>query len=231
MKITLSEFKQKYLKLILAFEKETGKKAIWSNNLTKQFIHWLRQKLNKNKTLTCDICGRVCKGRYSLANHKKWHRSGYRENRLKKIKEVWNRKGYRESRSGENAPNYGKFGEDNPSFKENAGYNAKHMWINIHFPQKEVCDDKCEICGRFSLHLDLAQFRNINKRNADNPMIDYMYICHINEKNSCHRIYDENLSDKEKKKLLEGATTRKEKLKRVREYVLKVKRGINKKLC
>ena len=52
-------------------------------------------------------------------------------------------------------------------------------------------------------------------------MIDYMYIC-PKTKNSCHYIYD-TLSDKEKEELLNGAITREEKLKRVREYVLKIK--------
>lgn len=127
---------------------------------------------------------------------------------------------------GENNPNYGKFGEEHPSYKEDAGYVAKHEWINKHYPQKNVCNDKCEICGKINLNLDLAQFRHINVRNMDDPIIDYLYMCPYNEKDGCHRIYDDNLSDEQKKELLKGATTREEKLNGIRKYILKQKEEI-----
>ena len=55
-------------------------------------------------------------------------------------------------------------------------------------------------------------------------MIDYFYACPRKEKNSCHQIYDNNLSDNQKEKLLAGANTREEKLERVSKYVLEKKR-------
>lgn len=117
----------------------------------------------------------------------------------------------------------GRIGENHSSWKGNeAGTNAKHMWIKKYYPQKEICNNKCEICDKFNLNLDLAQFRHINIRNIEDPMIDYMYICPYPEKDSCHRIYDK-LTVKQKKKLLNGTITREEKLKRVNEYIIKVK--------
>ncbi len=76
------------------------------------------------------------------------------------------------------------------------------------------------------MKLDLARFIHINVRNMDDPMIDYMYICprmKKNSKNSCHRIYDDNLSNKEKEELLSGAITKEEKLERVREFINHIK--------
>ena len=58
-------------------------------------------------------------------------------------------------------------------------------------------------------------------------MIDYLYMCPKsrkgeNCKNNCHTIYD-ILSHEEQEKLLTGAITREEKLKRIRKYVLGIK--------
>lgn len=119
-------------------------------------------------------------------------------------------------RTGKDHPSYGKAGENAFNWKEDAGYFAKYMWIRRHFPQKEFCDDMCEICGKFRLDLQLAQFLPNNKRNMENPMIDYMYICSNTGKNGCHRIYD-TLTIKQKERLLSGTTTRQEKLERVRK--------------
>ena len=44
MKTTISEFKEKYPKLIYSFEKETGKYAVWRNKITGNFIRWCHQK-------------------------------------------------------------------------------------------------------------------------------------------------------------------------------------------
>lgn len=237
--------------LMLQFEKETNRKAILLNGvITGRFTHWLFKKgLKKsnfsevNQTISKkfkEVQSRPeVKENHSKAMEKVWHKPGYRKIQLKKIKEamnrpevkenqsikmteIWHRPGYRESRSGENHHHFGKFGVESYAFKENAGETAKHNWIRIHYPQKEFCNDKCEVCGKINLSLNLARFLHINVRNIDNPMIDYFYICSINEKNSCHQIYD-RLNDITKEILLEGAITREEKLKRVREYVMEIK--------
>ncbi len=167
-------------------------------------------------------CNREFDSKGSLARHRNWHRPGYRKSLSKIHKEVWNQPGFRESMSGENNPIYGKFGKESSAYKEDAKYKANHRWIRIHYPPEEFCN-KCEICEIINLNLNLAQFRHVNVRNMEDPMVDYLYICPRTEKNSCHRIYD-TLSDKQKKELLEGAITREEKLERVREYVLKIKK-------
>lgn len=159
--------------------------------------------------------------------HPRYGKSHSKESR-EKISEVCkgrqfteeHRRKLSEAKKGEKCYNYGKLGEENYNWKgDEATHGAKHWWINKHYPQKDICDDKCEVCGKLNLNLDLAQFIHTNKRNMDNPMIDYMYICP--DKNSCHSIYDK-LTDKQKEELLNGATIREEKLKRVKEYVLKI---------
>jgi len=232
MKIPMSEVPEKHPKLVLMFEKETGRKAILKNGkIAKGFRYWLYQKF-KYRTLkcndpTCPDYGKKFKNKTALVAHICWHKEGYRENQSKASKEVQNRPEVKRKNSelskGEKNWNYGRCGDKSPSYKENAGNQANHIWIKKHYPPKKMCDNRCELCGKFRLDLQLARFIHINVRNMEDPMIDYMYICPYKEKNSCHRIYDDNLSNKEKEKLLSGATTREEKLKRVRKYVLKIK--------
>ncbi len=45
----VAEFKLNYNNLILQFEGETGKKAIWGNKQTKQFIKWVEKREKKRK--------------------------------------------------------------------------------------------------------------------------------------------------------------------------------------
>ena len=159
----LSKVPEKHPKLVLMFEKETGKNAIFkkSGKITKQFTYWLRQKI-KYKTLKCNDpnCpkfGQEFPSKMSFSAHRRWHNKEYRENQLKirkklkfrkKLKKIqkethntpeaienhskamtniWNQLGYRESRSGENHPNYGKFGKESFAFKEDAKNCANHM--------------------------------------------------------------------------------------------------------
>jgi len=236
MKILITEVPEKHPKLVLMFERTTGKHAVYHNKITKQFIHWLRHEI-KYKNLICNICGKKFDSKKGLISHRRWHDlpeyKEYQENYKKKMIDVnkgenhWNY-----GKRGEGTPMYGKHHTDeakkkigNGTFKENASIDSKHEWIRKYFPQKEICDDKCEICGEFNSNLDLARFLHIDVRNIENPMIDYLYLCPRkakNSKNTCHRIYDK-LSDEQKKELLAGAITREEKLKRVREFVLKIK--------
>jgi len=168
------------------------------------------------------------------ASEKRWSNKEYREKMKKIQKEVWNRPGHRKNynqspmwwgKPGVENPMFGKFGKEAPNYKENAGSGAKHQWIRKHYSQKDICNNKCEICGKFRLDLELARFIHIDVRNMDNPMIDYLYLCPKtrkgeNCKNNCHTIYD-RLTKEQKQELLKGALTREEKLKRVREYMLK----------
>lgn len=79
----LSEFKQKFPKLILRFEKEWNIHAIWGNKLTNNFIYWLSQKIKYKNLIcrdpNCPKFGEEFPSKMSLANHKKWHNSKYRE--------------------------------------------------------------------------------------------------------------------------------------------------------
>jgi len=232
MKTTIPEFRQNYPKLIKRFERETGKNAIWGNKITTNFIYWLKQRI-KYKTLICPECNKEFNNKWALSTHKNWHNKIFRKKMIKK-KLGKNNPMYGRDRSGKNNPMFGKrgaetgmfgvFGKDNPSFKEDAKYAANHLWIRKYYPPKDVCNNKCEICNTVRLDLDLAQFIHINKRNPNNPMIDYFYTCHYNKKDSCHRIYDK-LDEETKKELLVGAITREEKLKRVREYMMEIKRS------
>ena len=84
MNITAIECKHKFPKLILAFEKETGKHAIYGNEITKGFKYWLSQKI-KYKNLICDDpkCPDYKKefpSKRALITHKHWHDKERREN-------------------------------------------------------------------------------------------------------------------------------------------------------
>ncbi len=233
MKILLSEFKEKFPKLILRFEKETERNAIWGNKITKEFLYWLRQKL-KYRTLNCKDpnCpkfGQEFPSKLSFSNHIKWHDPEYRENvregNTGKYCTDETKKKMSESHKGKKLSEETKRKIGKANFKEDVTDQANHKWIRIHYPPEEFCNNKCEICGKFDLHLHLARFLHINVRNLEDPLIDYMYICpkaKKNHKNSCHYLYD-LLSDNQKEVLLKRATTRKEKLKRIREYVLGIK--------
>lgn len=233
MKITISEVPEKHPKLVRMFKEETGRKATFKNGkITKGFKYWLRQKIKYKDGFICNICGREFDSKFGLGQHLKWHKPGYMEKMsgenhprgfLGKHFTDKTRKIMSDKKKGENHPNYGKRGDKNPNYKEDAKYGTKHAWIRIYFPPEDVCQNKCEICDKFSLDLELARFRDNNERKLDNPMIDYLYVCPYVEKNSCHSIYDK-LTDKQKKELLKGATTREEKLKRIREYVMKMKK-------
>ena len=85
MKTTISEFKQKYPKLILPFERTTGKYAIWGNNLSKNFIYWLRQKIKYKDGFICNICGREFDNKYSLNSHSWSHDKEKRKRTSEKI--------------------------------------------------------------------------------------------------------------------------------------------------
>jgi len=232
MKILLSEYKEKHSKLILRFEKEWGLRAIWNNKITGNFKHWLRQKIKYKDGFICEECNREFESKGSLARHINWHNKEYRESHTGK-----NNYGYGKPRSEETKKKIGDknrgrrgaetsmFGKHhteeakkkirNGNMKENAGNEANHMWIKKYYPSKNICNNKCEICGGSRLDLELARFRHIIVRNIENPMFDYMYICV-----SCHRIYDKNQTDEQQEKLLTGTTTREEKLKRVRDFIL-----------
>jgi len=84
MKILITEVPEKYPKLILRFEKETGWNAIYHNKLTKNFKYWFHQKI-KNKTLICNICDRVFDSKRALISHKWSHNKKLREEANKKI--------------------------------------------------------------------------------------------------------------------------------------------------
>lgn len=79
-----------------------------------------------NEKFICPECNRKFPSKRSLAQHKKWHKPGYRENH-----------------TGKNHPNYGKFGAENPMFgkrgeessnwkNDKAGRSAIHRWIRIY---------------------------------------------------------------------------------------------------
>lgn len=177
-----------------------------------------REKISK--TLKDVFSKPEAKEKRSKASKDVWNRPGYRKKMNKILKEAQNRPEVRaknsETSKGKNNGMYGRY-------KENTTYSHNHKWIRTFYPPKEICNNKCEVCGEFRLDLQLAQFLHINKRNIEDPMIDYMYICpNPRKKNSCHNIYDE-LSGNEKEILLEGAITREEKLKKIKEYILKIK--------
>lgn len=75
IKITISEFKEKYTKLILKFEKKTRHKAFWHNNITGRFKDWLLWKLDKD--IHCDINGNRFETKQALTTHKRWRKPGY----------------------------------------------------------------------------------------------------------------------------------------------------------
>lgn len=92
MKTTILEFKQRYPKLILKFEKETEHHAFWNNKITGYFIHWLCVKINKKKRRLlkeklykefdrCVVCGKYFDSAYGVAAHIRWnHKKYYKEN-------------------------------------------------------------------------------------------------------------------------------------------------------
>ena len=162
IKITISEFKRKYPKLIRLFEKENRHYAFWANKITKSFIYWLHLKL-KYKTLICDepTCpklGLEFLSIISLAAHKRWHDPKFRERM-----------------TGKNHPNYGK--------QRGYGYYILHTRVKKRKPKPELC----EICGLPEFYENLGRIELSNKRNhqyTDNPN-DYQYIHMI-----CHFKYD-----------------------------------------
>ena len=64
----MSEKQEKLKKLVDIFERKTGKHGIWGGKYTKQFKHWLSQKI-KYKNLKCNICGREFDSKYGLNSH------------------------------------------------------------------------------------------------------------------------------------------------------------------
>jgi len=141
MKILITEIPEKHPKLVLMFERETGKHAIWGNKITGYFKHWLRQKI-KYKTLICSICGKKFRNKKALIGHLNWHKPGYRENHVKKISKTleghW---------TGNKNPMFGKFGKEHNRYKyNNIGYDAIHIRAHKADPKPE--DGICELCGK-----------------------------------------------------------------------------------
>ena len=61
--IPITEVPEKHPKLVLMFERETGKNATFKKNgkITGQFIYWLHQKINeKNKQSKTIIMNNPC---------------------------------------------------------------------------------------------------------------------------------------------------------------------------
>ncbi len=170
MKILITEIPEKRPDLILMFERETGKNAMYkkSGKITKQFKYWLRQKI-KYENLQCDICSRNdFKNKYSLARHLNWHNKEYRENH-----------------SGENHPHFGKRGKETQYCKgDNAGYHAIHNWVDKYMPKTGIC----EICGKPENYRDLGPLEKSNKtgkliRDINNFQWAHRY---------CHNKYDKD---------------------------------------
>ncbi len=187
----LSEFKEKFPKLILRFEK-SGKYTIWNNKLTHKFIDWIRQNI-KYKDLICNnpYCSKFGKKFYSkraLITHKQWHDKEYRENISKKIKEVWNKKrGYMFGRTGDKHPNYGKRGKDNPNWDKNGlHYNYTHLKAHEDDPKPE--DGICAYCHNVADKKGITKLVHSNKDHSYRLPInpdEWQWIHH-----SCHMKYD-----------------------------------------
>ena len=189
MKTTISEFKEKYPKLILRFERQTGKNAFWANKITKHFIYWLRQKI-KYKTLICNDpnCpdyGKEFQNKKALIVHIDWHNPERRENHIKKMSGE-NNPNY--GRCGDKNPSYGKFGKESFGYKDNVGVQTKHDRVRKIKPKPEVCDychKKYDKNGSSRLILS-----NIRKHQyTDNPD-DYQYVHY-----GCHRKYDGEINN------------------------------------
>lgn len=203
--------------LMLQFEEETGYLAVYGGRITGQFEFWLFRKGLKKSNFSKRYLSKEPKKKIANGNRGK-HLS---EEHKQKISDTMKGKYI-----GKNNPNYGKFGKESSNYKENATKEAKHKWIRIHYPPEKICQNKCEICDEFRLDLELARFLHINVRNIDDPMMDYLYMCPEkgkNCKNNCHTIYG-RLSHEQQKKLLSGAITREEKLKRVKKFILEIKK-------
>ena len=186
MKITISEFQNKYSKIILRFEKEWGMHTIWGGKITGNFKSWLRQKRNKRPT-KCDICNKEFKSRKSMSNHRRHHNKEFREKIKKILKEAQNRSEVREKKSkalsGENSPNYGKFGKESANWRGGiAEYSALHKWLNIHMPKTGICN----ICGLPEFYNDLGPLEKSNKTGKLIRDINNFQWAHV----PCHKKYD-----------------------------------------
>jgi len=147
MKTTIPEFKEKYPKLILRFERTTGHNAIYRNKITKNFRYWLKQKI-KYKTLICNDpnCpkyGQEFPSKRSLVSHKFCHKEGYSENKLKKMKKVWNKPGYKEKMK-----KIQKEAQNRPEVKEKHSKLTIKQWQNSKFRER-MTGKNCPMYNRY----------------------------------------------------------------------------------
>ena len=134
-----------------------------------------------------DPKGRFLKGhRHSIEVKKKISESH-------KGKSPWNKDKKYPSQSermkGENNPNYGKMGKDNPNWKGNdAGYGKIHTWIRLHWGEAT----HCEICH--TKEAPLYEWHNKDKR-YKRIREDWIQVCR-----KCHMRLEKELKEEVWKK-------------------------------
>ena len=143
----------------------------------------------------CDICEKKFESKKSLSNHRRWHDlpeyKDFQENVKKKISRTLkgkkhtleHRRKNSEAKKDKNNYWYGKYGEENPSWKgDKAGYKAIHKWVGINKCKPE----NCEICGNPEYYENLGRFELSNitgKLIRDTNNFQWVH-------RSCHIKYD-----------------------------------------
>jgi len=195
IKTTISEFKQKYPKLIHSFEK-TGRKAIYHNKITGLFIYWLQQKIKYKDGFNCNICGRDnFKNKKGLNSHRRWHdlpeykdfQEKCREKVSKKSIKQWHNTKFRERMTGENHPNYGRCGEKNLNWKYN-DISVSRIHMRAHKIDPKPKDRICELCEKIIDDKGITKLEHSNKDHSYRMPInpdEWQWIHH-----SCHIKYD-----------------------------------------
>ena len=187
MKTTISEFKEKYPKLISKFERTTIHKTVWDNKLTDRFIYWLRQKITyrnlKCKDSNCPKFGQEFKSKNALGVHLNFHKSGVRERHSKEMKKRWQNPEYRERQSGENNHMFGMYGEKNPNYGK-CGAETKRKIGDGNRGEKNAMFGKFGVNHPSYKYNDIGYAQiHIRAHKADPPPVDG--ICAY-----CHKVKD-----------------------------------------
>lgn len=87
----------------------------------------------------------------------------------------------RHAKLGEKNPMYGKFGSQNPTWKDNPSYNTLHKWLKMHLPKPNLCE-RCNLIPP----KDMCNITGVYNRDFSN----WKYMCR-----KCHLVFDDNIKN------------------------------------